>query len=128
MINLFFVEAPFQLISAHEAAKTAVGKNVLVVRKNGQLRNDEQLQRILEKSKPFWNRVVELNVRRDSFFYTFSFYLNIVPLTYLKLITFFEKGGINIVAMGDFRSGIFNLLYKFFTGKALWLLDRKSVV
>ncbi len=74
MINLFFVEAPFQLIAAHEAAKTTVGKNILVVRKNGQLRNDEQLQRILVKSKRFWDKIVELNVRRDSFLYSFSFF------------------------------------------------------
>lgn len=123
MINLFFVEAPFQLISAHEAAKTVPGKKILIIRKNGQMRNDEQLQRILDKSMSFWDRIVVLNVKRDSFLRTFSFYLNIVPLLYLKLLTICEKGGINVVAMGDFRSGLWNLLYRFFVGKKLWLLD-----
>ncbi len=123
MINLFFVEAPFQLIAAREAAKTGVGKNILIIRKNGQLRNDEQLQRILIESKSFWDKIFELNVKRDSYLRSFSFYLNIIPLLHLKLLTFFEKGGINVVAVGDFRSGFCNLFYKFFVGKKLWLLD-----
>ncbi|RYY02232.1 MAG: hypothetical protein EOO53_14475 [Gammaproteobacteria bacterium] len=123
MINLYFVEAPFQLISAQEVAKTVSDKNILIIRKNGHARNEEQLDLILAKSKAQWTRVIQLKINRNSSFIHLLFSLNVFYLFYLKIITLFERGGINIVAIGDYRSGLWRRLYPLFFGKALWFLD-----
>ncbi|MBK8188044.1 MAG: hypothetical protein IPK77_12810 [Cellvibrio sp.] len=77
----------------------------------------------MTNSKPIWHRIIVVNVDRDLYLRTFSFYLNIVPLLYLKIFTLLEKGGIDVVAMGDFRSRLWGVIYRFFMGKRLWLLD-----
>jgi|GEM_PF-5041052 len=124
MINLFFVEAPFQLIAAIESAKTLVGcKNTLILRKNGHARNDAQLEEMLASSNNNWSSVLILRARKNKLLSSFDFYFSLLALVKLRAACIFERNGIDVVAFGDFRSGLCQALYRFFCGKRLWLLD-----
>jgi len=116
LVNLFMIEAPFQFVSATQAARsTVLGSNILLIRLTGRERNDAQVLSLLNKSGYQWKRILFID--------TTNFLKLAYQLLMLKATLLFENKNVNVLAFGDFYSYFSRFFYKLFSYNELWFLD-----
>lgn len=116
LVNLFLIEAPFQLVSATQAVKCdPEGARILIVRRTGLTKNDKQVTAVLENVKDQWDTIIHVD--------TTNLFKLIYDLLSIKLRLLFSWNKVNVLALGDFRSLFGRIFCKCFSYNNLWFLD-----
>jgi hypothetical protein len=117
---IFFIEAPFQLISVYEAIFTfSLEKSyVLMVRMSGNEENDSQLRKVVSLLFNCKEKIHYIYIKNQN--KTFKDYLKIVYYVLKLSITQIKY---NYVFIGNIESGFLSLLVKFVNRDKIFLLD-----
>ncbi|WP_318432659.1 hypothetical protein [Photobacterium leiognathi] len=82
MSNIFIIESPFQLSNS---MKIQSDNDYLIVRMNGDTRNDQQMDALLKKSKgKIYKKTIKSGSKKELFIYMIMFFVPIIILNYRK--------------------------------------------
>lgn len=113
-MNIFIVDSPFQLMCATEASNYFKSENnYLIIRETGEIRNQEQIDKILQYFP--WDNII--TVKYDKYTQFFKFLILVVKFKFYRVDKLF---------IGEFRSDIMWIFINNLQLDSVFLLDDGS--
>lgn len=127
LVDVFFVEAPFQVLSAISATKNCSDsstKKVLVFRNPEQIddKNAEQLISIIDDNRYLWDEIIEIKPKY-TFLYSKFLYWFFFALTLKKIVRKTPSKSINNLFIGNYKNEFLVRSAGIFKPKNLYILD-----